>query len=146
MKTLYMAYGSNMNIKQMQHRCPTAKPVSKLILKGYRLLFRGTDYGAVATIEKYARGAVPVLLWELEPADEDALDHYEGFPYLYRKEYLKIRHGSESREAMVYIMNPGRRMGRPNPAYFKTINDGYIHARFDIRYLNEAVKASVELS
>jgi gamma-glutamylcyclotransferase (GGCT)/AIG2-like uncharacterized protein YtfP len=115
-------------------------------LKGFRLLFRGLDNGAVATIEKYARGAVPVMLWELEPADEDALDHYEGFPYLYRKEYLKIRHDSESLEAMVYIMNPGRRLGRPNPAYFKTIKDGYTHAGFDTRYLNEAVTASAELS
>jgi hypothetical protein len=139
-----MAYGSNMNIEQMQHRCPTAKPVGKLILKGYKLLFRGMDFGAVATIEKHQRGAVPVLLWELEPADEDALDHYEGFPYLYRKDYLKIRHGSEPREAMVYIMNPGRGTGRPSPGYFQIIKDGYTRAGFDVRYLNEAVRVSAE--
>lgn len=144
MKTLYIAYGSNMNLEQMQQRCPTAKVVGKMLLKGFKLLFRGMDYGAVATIEKYPRGVVPVLIWELEPADEDALDRYEGFPYLYRKEYLKIWHGLEWREAMVYIMNPGRKSGRPSPGYFQTIKEGYRRSGFDIRYLNEAVRISAE--
>ena len=142
MKTLYLAYGSNMNLEQMRQRCPTATVVGKTILKGHQLLFRGMDYSAVATIEKHPRAAVPVLIWELEPTDEEALDRYEGFPYLYRKEYIKVRHGNEWREAMVYVMNPGRRTGRPSPVYFRTIKDGYFRAGFDTRYLDEAVKIS----
>lgn len=139
-----MAYGSNMNLQQMCQRCPTATVVGKIILKGYQLHFRGMDYGAVATIEKNTRGAVPVLLWDLEPEDENALDRYEGFPYLYRKEYLRVRYDHKWHNAMVYIMNPGRRLGRPSPGYYKTIKDGYANAGFDIEYLNEAVKASAK--
>ena len=145
MKTLYIAYGSNLNRVQMKQRCPTATPVGKVMLKGYRLLFRGMDYSAVATIEKHPRGEVPVLIWELEPSDEEALDRYEGHPYLYRKDYVKVRYGFGWQEVMVYIMNPGRIAGRPGPAYFRTIRDGYAQAGFDIHYLHDAVKISTQL-
>ena len=30
---LYIAYGSNMNVRQMAYRCPKAKPVGPLWLK-----------------------------------------------------------------------------------------------------------------
>ena len=47
--TLYIAYGSNLNLPQMAFRCPTAEVVGKSELKDYGLLFRGSRYGAVAT-------------------------------------------------------------------------------------------------
>ena len=40
---LYIAYGSNMNIEQMKHRCPTAKVVTGIYLEGYRLRFMGGE-------------------------------------------------------------------------------------------------------
>ena len=36
----YIAYGSNLNIKQMAWRCPTAKKLHTAELVGYRLEFR----------------------------------------------------------------------------------------------------------
>lgn len=47
--TLYIAYGSNLNLPQMALRCPTAEVVGKSELKDYELLFRGGRRGAVAT-------------------------------------------------------------------------------------------------
>lgn len=44
-RRLYIAYGSNINLEQMAYRCPNSKIVSKEMLKGYELEFRG-----VATI------------------------------------------------------------------------------------------------
>lgn len=44
-KRLYIAYGSNINLEQMAHRCPNSKVVSTEMMKGYELEFRG-----VATI------------------------------------------------------------------------------------------------
>ena len=58
-RILYIAYGSNMNIRQMAWRCPMAEVVGTARLKGYRLLFRGYKRGAVATVEPFARGRVP---------------------------------------------------------------------------------------
>ena len=37
----YIAYGSNLNLKQMAMRCPTAKVVGRAMLKDYQLTFRG---------------------------------------------------------------------------------------------------------
>ena len=80
--TIYLAYGSNLNLRQMAYRCPTAKVLGSAKLTGYRLLFRGGNGGAVATIEKQKGESVPVMLWRIMPNDEKALDRYEGYPHL----------------------------------------------------------------
>ena len=64
---LYLAYGSNLNLKQMANRCPTAKVVGASQINDHRLLFRGAHAGAVATIEPFKGGNVPVLVWEITP-------------------------------------------------------------------------------
>jgi len=70
---LYIAYGSNLNLEQMAHRCPTAEVVGKSILRGWALRFR-----SVATVERCPGKNVPVLVWKIKPEDEAALDIYEG--------------------------------------------------------------------
>ena len=37
---LYLAYGSNLNKRQMANRCPNAKALENHILTGYKLEFR----------------------------------------------------------------------------------------------------------
>ena len=137
---LYIAYGSNMNIEQMKHRCPTAKVVTSMFLEGYRLRFMGGRYSAVATIEASNDDLVPVTIWEITPGDERNLDVYEGYPRLYRKETLKLKLGKKTLPAMVYIIN-GERMlyGQPSKAYFDIIREGYIAAGFDPKLLHQAV-------
>jgi gamma-glutamylcyclotransferase (GGCT)/AIG2-like uncharacterized protein YtfP len=141
---LYIAYGSNMNLEQMALRCPTARVIGTSQLTGHRLLFRGGHTNAVATVEPCKGKAVPVLVWEIAPADEDALDRYEGFPFLYRKENVKIKLDGEPTTVMVYIMNvemPAGRyrpLGKPNPYYYTTILEGYKDAGFDIDILRQA--------
>ena len=56
---IYLAYGSNLHIGQMQRRCPTAEVLGTSTLHGYRLVFNG-----VATIEPDPDRSVPVLLWQ----------------------------------------------------------------------------------
>jgi len=141
-KALYIAYGSNLNMGQMASRCPTAKVVGKAKLQGYELLFRGGNGGAVATVEKKAGSSLPVLIWQLTPADETALDRYEGYPYLYRKETVKVRLGKQWCEVMVYIMNDGRSLGKPSRYYYEVILQGYMSAGFDPAILKQAVASS----
>ena len=86
MKTkLYLAYGSNLNLGQMAHRCPDSQVAGKAELPGYRLLFRGGQHNAHATIEKSEGHTVPALLWKVSVRDEALLDRYEGYPYYYGK-------------------------------------------------------------
>jgi len=84
-KTLYIAYGSNINLEQMACRCPTATKFGSGTISDYELQFR-----RVATIVPKTDSVVPVLLWELEPSDEKGLDRYEGYPNFYRKEYFEL--------------------------------------------------------
>ena len=44
-KRYYLAYGSNLNRKQMQMRCPGAKVVGTALLEGYELLFKAACMG-----------------------------------------------------------------------------------------------------
>ena len=139
---LYAAYGSNLNLKQMGKRCPTAKVIGTTVLKGYKLLFRGVDGSSVATVERSVGDSVPVLIWEFQPKDEEALDVYEGYPRLYRKEMLKVRLGGKTVSVMVYIMNGGYPLGLPGTYYFNIIREGYKSAGFDVDILHEAAKKS----
>ena len=147
---LYIAYGSNLNLAQMATRCPTARVAGASEMKGYRLLFRGAHAGAVATVEPCVGESVPVLAWWITPADELALDRYEGFPFLYRKENVKIKLDGKTVTAMVYIMNEEmpagcyRPLGQPSAYYYTIILEGYKDAGFDIDILRKATTDSVE--
>lgn len=82
---LYLAYGSNLNKRQMAHRCPTAKFICTSVLEGYELLFRGGHGSAVANVEPKKDSSVPVGIWEIDDRDEKALDIYEGLRcFLYK--------------------------------------------------------------
>ena len=139
----YIAYGSNLNLEQMARRCPTAGVVKATFLHNFRLMFRGKNT-AVATIEKHKGSKVPVLIWLLQPGDEQALDIYEGYPHLYRKEMLRITVNGRRVQAMVYIMNEFHHpYDTPSRSYFETIRQGYEAAGFDDKILRRAVLDSV---
>ena len=141
---LYIAYGSNLNIEQMGFRCPYAVPLGTAALDGYRLMFRG-GYNAVATVEPMVGGSVPVLIWEITPRDEEALDRYEGWPKLYRKETVTVAFCGKPVEAMVYIMNEVYPYGLPGKYYLGVIKEGYASAGFDTTVLDDAMAASESL-
>jgi hypothetical protein len=143
-KKLYIAYGSNMNQAQMRARCPAARVLGTAMLDGCRLLFRGAHRGAVATIEPYAGASVPVVIWEITPECEAALDLYEGFPHLYEKAIVKIRLDGRPVRAMAYIMTPGKMPGQPSAYYYKVILDGYMAAGLDPGPLRQATVDSAQ--
>lgn len=142
----YIAYGSNLNLPQMAHRCPTAKVVGTSEIKDYELVFRGGRRGAVATIEPLEGSSVPVLLWKIRPQDEEALNRYEGFPRFYRQEMMEVELDSKPVNAMVYIMNDGHEYGAPSDFYLNTIAEGYDSAGFNTEFLDDAVEKSIRLA
>lgn len=144
-KRLYIAYGSNLNLPQMAWRCPTAKVVGTAMLPDHELLFRGNSVSAVATVEPREGASVPILLWDIRPADEKALDRYEGYPHLYEKETMTVTLDGREIEAMAYVMTPGHEPGLPSPQYHDVIAEGYRSAGFDLSVLEAAVLRSAEL-
>lgn len=136
----YVAYGSNLNLEQMQRRCPTAKVVGKGEIKGYELLFRGNPSASYATVEPKEGASVPVLIWEIGEEDEKHLDWYEGYPRLYCKKNIPVETEDGTESIMVYIMNDGPKIGKPSDAYLNTIKRGFHDAGFDIAFLDERVE------
>ena len=141
MKTkLYLAYGSNLNLGQMAHRCPDSQVAGRAQLPGYRLLFRGRPGNAHATIEESEGRTVPVLLWKVSVRDEALLDRYEGYPYYYDKVQIPVKLGGKTVSAMAYVMQPGFDLNNPSPSYLHTIREGYQAAGFDQAVLDQALE------
>ena len=116
----------------MAVRCPLATPLCSIDLRGYKLSFNN-----VATIVKSENDSVPVGVWRITEECEKALDRYEGFPNLYRKEYLDLTRLGLN-QGMVYIMNyDGKAV--PNKNYFDTIKEGYKHFQLNTEQLVNAV-------
>lgn len=147
-KKYYIAYGSNLNIRQMKYRCPTAKIVGTAEIKDYELLYKGSKTGAYLTIEPKKGGRVPVAVWLVTPADEERLDIYEGFPTFYYKKAFKLKvetaDGKKKLETFAYIMHEERELGVPIWQYIETCETGYKDFKFDIKYLDAALKRSIK--
>ena len=108
----YFAYGSNLNIKQMQWRCPNAVPLGAYTLQGYQLVFR--FYADIIPVsDKSVKGG----LWEISEKDEKSLDRYEGYPTSYKKYY--------ERDIMFYRMiNDVRDLELPSLGYLEGLLEG----------------------
>ena len=133
---LYVAYGSNMNLEQMSHRCPKAKVIGTGILEGYKITFRG-KYKGVANIELCNDKLVPIVLWEITEDCEVALDLYEGYPNLYIKKEVEVIVEGKSIKAMAYIMASEYTdmVEAPTEYYFNVIARGYSDNGIDLKPL-----------
>lgn len=137
-KILYFAYGSNLSLLQMSHRCPHSVPIGKAVLPGYRLEFRGNTRGfGVAHVEPAEGENVVGGLWEIDPRDLKALDRYEGYPRLYDRGTVSIRRGSQMLDVMTYWMTPGHFLARPQARYVDTIEEGYKDFGLDVEIFRE---------
>ena len=148
MKKYYIAYGSNLNVKQMKFRCPTASIVGTSVIKDYQLLYKGSKTGSYLTIEKKKGGMVPVAIWEVTADDEKRLDAYEGYPNFYYKTDMQLTVKShitgrkKKLDAFVYIMHEERKLGIPSYAYVRTSVQGYRDFGFDLKHLRLAFDIS----
>lgn len=134
----YIAYGSNLNVNQMVHRCPDAVVIGTSVIKDYELVFRGNSKSGVANIEPRTGESVPVGIWAISASDERALDRYEGYPWLYEKQTFFLRVRRRTVEAMAYVMTPGHKIAIPSQYYLDTIREGYLDFGFDEAPLLEA--------
>ena len=142
--TLYFAYGSNINLDQMAHRCPDAEPVCNVVLDNYSLAFRGRNDGnGVATIIPHKGRKVYGVLWKLTPNCEKSLDRWEGCPVVYDKQTVNVRDADGNRYAvMTYAMTheKTREPAMPSEAYFQRIQDGYAQNGLPTRSLSLALQ------
>ena len=137
--TIYnFAYGSNINLEQMQRRCPGAIPVGPAVLSGWKLSFAGKSRiwgGAVATVKRKSGVCTAGVVYRVTPADLDRLDRFEGYPFVYNRRKLKVKIlGNTWVKAFVYI-HQDKLQGCPTLAYLKTIARGYERYGLDLAHL-----------
>ena len=124
----YFAYGSNLDLLQMQLRCPGAGFVSTAKLDGYRICFPRKSFirnCAVVSIEPAVGEFVWGALYELDGTDIQHLDEREGFDKrrdrnLNQRNRITVRvEGSDERPvvAEVYVAVPTKEPGLPSPQY-----------------------------
>ena len=144
----YFAYGSNINLEQMAHRCPDAKVVGVVTLENYELVFRGSSpFGGCGNIEPRENGVVYGLLWQITPQCEEALNRYEGYPHFYDQQTVSVQDAKGKKHtAMVYIMTEQRALvpAVPTRAYIDCIRDGYRQNGIDVQHLEDALRSFEE--
>lgn len=138
--SFFAAYGVGINRAEMAKRCPTAKLLGASMLRNHRLTFRGSHAAAVANIELAKGYSVPVLVWDITPADEASLDLYEGFPHLYEKQQFRLRLDGKVVNCMAYVMRGDRPLQKPSAFYYSAVLEGYKAAGFDMGILKSAVQ------
>lgn len=138
----YIAYGSNLNLEQMDVRCPGAQIIGTSEIKDYRLLFKGSLTGSYLTIEKAKGYRVPIAIWAVSPAHERALDRYEGFPRFYYKKEFTLTVNGKKLSCFTYIMHENRPIGIPSRWYVEGCMEGYKAFHFPMKPLSEALKHS----
>ena len=132
-KTLYFAYGSNLNFFQMKRRCKDSIFIKKINLKDFKLTFR-SKYRA-ADIEPKKNSIVPGGLFEISKNDEKKLDVYEDYPLLYKKYYFYYY----KKKVMTYIMVKKTPFRYPTERYLNTIKRGYKDCKLDHKFLKKAL-------
>ena len=132
MKKIYIAYGANTNRRAMARRCPNAKPMGSGFIVGQR--FKFNNVADIVPHDKSKYKDAPAVAWEITPDCEKALDRYEGFPSLYRKEFVTFREagGKAEYQGFVYKMNYTG-FHTPNPMYVDGIRTG-LKGFFDVKY------------
>ena len=129
MDSLYFAYGANMHPGQMNWRCPAAQARGAFMLRDWQL-----EFYCHATIEPRPGAKCPGVLWSLTAECEQALDHFEGWPYYYTKRTW-IQDGVQF---FFYEMNDPK-TGTPGSGYVRDIVDSYDFWGIPRQYLNRLI-------
>lgn len=129
--TLYAAYGSNLDPRQMLRRAPHSPHLGTGWLRGWRLTFGGEDIGwegAVATLAEDLGASVFVSIYDLTRQDESSLDEWEGVTTdLYRKIRVRVETLSGTQPCYVYVLNSFEG-GNPSGRYLEIMIAAAIEA------------------
>ena len=84
-RSLYFAYGTNLNKKLFLKKYKKAKYLKKYTLRNYEVVFR-SGYG-IPDLQKRLGSNVKGVIYEIDKLIEKKLDKYEDFPNLYVKRF-----------------------------------------------------------
>ena len=143
--SLYVAYGSNLNIEQMYSRCPGAALIGSGFLQNVKLMFGSHNNSwSYATVKPELGAVTPVGIWEVNEEDEKRLDRYEGYPKLYSKKECCFEMQGTRMKGIIYVMNEPVEAILPTKRYMETCIQGYKDFGLNMTYLREAYNECVD--
>lgn len=155
MKKIYFAYGANTNKEAMRRRCPNARAIGAGHLNDFRLKFNNVadiDKFTYPEIESAWYSEAPVVIWEITPDCEKALDRFESFPSLYRKievdGYIHEKNTNgdyfKHYQGFAYKMNWSG-LNIPNASYVHTIREGLkgFHPKSNWDYIDKMIDEAI---
>lgn len=123
---LYFAYGSNLNKKQMQERCPESQPKFIATLPNFKRVFTGwsrTWHGGIATIKPFRGEKVHGAIFEVSETCLRQLDKYEtGYA---RFNVTVYDEDNQPHQALTYIKSGQLEDTLPSKEYAAVIKQGY---------------------
>lgn len=156
---MYFAYGSNLDWKQMESRCPSARFICKAVLKNHQLEFtrfsksKDRQCGVADVIPKEGQDVWGVV-YEIDKTDIGNLDSTEGFQpdrpsaqnsYL-REECLVFEENDPARPltASIYIAVKQKGQFYPSQEYKDLIVNGARFRRFPADYIGALEKIEIQ--
>ena len=87
------AYGSNMSVRRLRERVPSARPLGIGWLPGYRLMFRKKSKDGSGKCDIVPSQAYTVfgVLFEIDSSEEEILDQFEGLNAGYLKKGCNVQ-------------------------------------------------------
>lgn len=124
--SLYAAYGTNLDARQMSRRAPHSPLRGTGWLDGWRLTFGGEQFGwegSLATIAEDEKDQVFVALYDVATLDEEGLDRWEGVQLgLYRKVRLRAQTLEGDIPVWTYVLDDYEG-GLPSARYLGLVAD-----------------------
>lgn len=142
---LYFAYGSSLLRAQMERRIMGNKPVTRAVLRGYRLAFMGNSTerkGSVANILPDPSRSVPGTLYELNEVMIQYLDRCEACEKgVYEPLEVEVeKDDGEKVKAVSYqLAQKDPPFGKPNLGYQLQVKQGYKEWGLPEEVLEEAL-------
>jgi hypothetical protein len=137
-RALYLAYGSNLSMAQMDQRCPGADPIGPVLVGPMSLVFRGVADAVHRPGGKLAGG-----LWRISDENELTLDRLEGVrSRFYLKRYFTVLVDGRPEDALLYQLNMTRGVMPPSEEYLGMIVQGYHDFGLKLKYLDRALAES----
>lgn len=119
----YFAYGSNMLLSQMKHRCPDSTVVCRGVLGGWQLYI---NERGVASVWRDPESEVHGVIYDCSPQDVANLDRHEGvWAGRYGRFYMDVRSATtkHNRRCVTYI-DPSAMLGAPRKGYLEKVIAG----------------------
>jgi gamma-glutamylcyclotransferase (GGCT)/AIG2-like uncharacterized protein YtfP len=134
-RSLYFAYGSNINHFVMERACPGAMPLGRADLMGWKLDFR---YYADITKSRNPQNKVHGVVWSILPQHITALDKREMVPEVYEQKFVDLPGYGK---CLTYSMIDKYKtyLEPPSVEYFTIIHHGYLQNKMEIENLTNSL-------